>query len=103
MDTGEEGRAVPVPVEPLELAEMAPDVLGGDVQVVLIDSTVIGAPVCFAFDDGWKSVMRSRFFFATELPFLRQMSQSELRRRYSEKLAFGAGWIRDRLEEPTKH
>jgi hypothetical protein len=79
------------------------DDIGGDVQAVLIDSTVIGAPVWFAFDDGFKSGDDIPVFFASELPFLRAMSEAELRRRYDDKRALGGGWIRERNEEPTRH
>ena len=86
------------------VAEITPvDVIDGAVRAVLIDSTVIGAPVWFAFDDAFTSGDDMPVFFASELQFLRQMPEAELRRRYEDKRALGGGWIRDRIEEPTKH
>lgn len=76
--------------------------IDGPITAVLIDSPIVG-PVWFAFDDGFKSSDCMPVFFASELPFLRTMSEAELRRRYEQKLALGGGWIRDRTEEPTKH
>ena len=70
------------------VAEIKPvDVIDGTVRAVLIDSTVIGAPVWFAFDDGFTSGDDIPVFFASELQFLRQMTEAELRRRYEDKRA----------------
>lgn len=76
--------------------------IDGDVQAILIDSPIVGL-VWFAFADDFRSGDDIPVFFASELPFLRRMSEAELRRRYAEKVALGGGWIRDRIEEPTKH
>ena len=73
----------------------------GRITAVLIDSPIVG-PLWFAFADEFKPGDGIPVFFASELPFLRKMSQQELRRRYEEKLALGGGWIRDRIES-TKH
>ena len=83
-------------------AGAANDPTEGRIVAVLIDSTVVG-PVWFAFNDGFKSGDDIPMFFASELPFLRNMGEAELRRRYEQKQALGGGWIRDRLGEPTKH
>ena len=76
------------------------DLVDGDIKAVLIDSPIVG-PVWFALNDNWKSGDEIPVFFASELPFLRGMD--ELRRRYEEKRALGGGWIRDRIEVPTRH
>jgi hypothetical protein len=65
---------------------------------VLIDSSVLGTSIWFAFDDDFKSGDDLPVFFASELPFLREMTTEELRRRYAEKKALSGGWIRDRIE-----
>lgn len=76
-------------------------ILDGDVTAILLDSDL--GPLWFAFDDHWKSGDDIPLFFASELPFLRRMTPDELRRRYAEKAALGGGWIRDKIDEPTKH
>lgn len=87
----------------ISAASRRPDVISEEsITAVLIDSPIVG-PVWFTFDDEWKSGDDIPVFFASELPFLRKMTGAELRRRYEEKLAFGGGWIRDRIEGPTKH
>jgi hypothetical protein len=74
----------------------------GRIVAVLIDSPIVG-PVWFALDDDFKSGDDIPVFYASELPHLQKMSEAELRKRYEQKLALGGGWIRDRVEEPTKH
>ena len=74
----------------------------GPITAVLIESPIVGL-VWFAFDDDFNSGDEIPVFFASELPFLRKMSTAELRRRYAEKQALGRGWIRNRIDEPTKH
>jgi hypothetical protein len=64
---------------------------------VLIDSPIVG-PIWFAFNDGFKSGDDIPVFYASELPFLREMSGEELRRRYTEKRIFAGAWIRKRRE-----
>ena len=70
---------------------------------VLIDSTILGAPVWFALSDNFKSGDDIPVFFMSELPDLDKMGPAELRRRYEQKLALTGGWIRDRIGEATKH
>ena len=77
------------------------DVIDGDVKAILLDSDL--GPLWFAFADNWKSGDDIPVFFANELPFLRRMTEAELRRRYTERAALGGGWIRDRIQESTKH
>jgi hypothetical protein len=72
------------------------------VIAVLIDSAILSAAVWFAFSDDFQSGDDLPVFFASEMPFLRQMTEAELKRRYAEKRALGGGWIRDRIE-PTEH
>ena len=76
------------------------DIDAGKISAVLIDSDF--GPLWFAFDDDFQPGDSYPVFFASELPFLRKMTPDELRRRYAEKRALG-GWIRDRIDEPTKH
>lgn len=82
--------------------EKRTDVEESPITAVLIDSPIVG-PVWFAFDDGFKSGDDIPVFYASELPFLRKMGETELRKRYEQKLALGGGWIRGRIGEPTKH
>ena len=93
LDQNEQTQAAPVGVDTL---------IEGEITAVLIDSPIVG-PVWFASDDGFKSGDDIPVFFASELPFLRKMGETELRRRYEQKLALGGGWIRSRTDEPTKH
>ena len=89
----------------LESAESGPRVVDptqGRINAVLIDSPIVG-PLWFALDDDFKSNDDIPVFFVSELPYLQKMTGTELRRRYEEKLALGGGWIRDRIEGPTKH
>lgn len=98
---GEKGNATePLNAPVQELADH--DAIDGDVVAVLIDSPIVG-PVWFAFADDFKSGDDVPVFFASELPFLRRMGVEELRRRYTQKRIFGGGWVRDRIDEPTKH
>jgi len=72
------------------------DIDNGKISAVLIDSDF--GPLWFAFDDGFQAGDDIPVFFASELPFLRQMTPEELRSRYAEKKALGGGWIRNRIE-----
>ena len=76
------------------------DIDNGKITAVLIDSDSgrFGLP-----SDDFTSGDDIPVFFASELPFLRRMTPDELRRRYAEKVALGGGWIRGRIDEPTKH
>ncbi len=76
--------------------------MDGPIVAILIDSPVVGL-VWFAFNNDFHSADDIPIFFASELPFLRKMSEVELRRRYDEKRVFGGGWIRSKIDEPTKH
>ena len=79
--------------------------IDGDVQAVLIESEVLGSPIWFALIDGWTPEQgdKTPVFYASELPALRQMSEAELRRRYTEKQIFGSGWIRAKIDNVTRH
>jgi hypothetical protein len=72
------------------------DIDNGKVIAVLIDCDF--GPLWFAFDDGFKPSEDIPVFFASELPFLRQMTPDELRRRYAEKKALDGGRIRNRIQ-----
>jgi hypothetical protein len=83
-------------------AQEPTDPADGPIVAVLIDSPIVG-PVWFALDDGWKSGDDVPVFYASEIPLLQKMSGEELRKRYEQKLAMKGGWIRERIEEPTRH
>lgn len=64
---------------------------------VLIDSEILGAPIWFAFKDGWqpgKGDEQAPVFYASELPVLRQNSPDQLRSIFNVKRAFGGGMVR---------
>jgi len=86
--------------EELQQKQAALDITEGPIIAVLIDSPIVG-PLWFALDDGFKPGDAIPVFFASELPFLREMSAAALRRRYEEKCI--GGWIRERNGAPTKH
>jgi len=73
---------------------------------ILIDNSVIAVlfdwpmagPFWLAVRDDFKSGDEYPVFFASELPFLLQMTPEELRRRYAEKKALDGDWIRNRIE-----
>ena len=85
-----------------EDSRSSPDLTDGQIIAVLIDSSILG-PVWFALGDDFKSGDDIPVFFANELPYLQKMTGKELGRRYEEKLALGGGWVRNRIEGPTKH
>lgn len=60
---------------------------------VLIDSKILGAPVWFAFKDGWRPDHDDGIpiFYASELPALRQKTTDQLRSIHKTKIAFGFG------------
>ena len=74
----------------------------GGIIAVLIDAAIVG-PVWFAFNDNFHSGDNIPVFFASEIPFLQKMTEAELRRRYDEKRIFAGGWIRNGIDERTKH
>jgi hypothetical protein len=88
--------------EEFEDSRPSPDPTEGRIIAVLIDSPIVG-PVWFALDDDFKSGDAIPVFCASELPFLRKMSEAELRKQYEQKRALGGGWTRDRKGESTKH
>lgn len=63
---------------------------------VLIDSTVLGAPIWFALRNGWepKPADGIPIFYASELPLLREKTSDELRAIYKVKKAFNGGFVR---------
>ena len=76
------------------------DIDNGKISAVLIDSD-FGA-LWFAFNDDFQPGDNIPVFFASELPFLLKLAPDELRRRYAEKRALGGGWIREKINAPTK-
>ncbi|MSR15327.1 MAG: hypothetical protein EXR86_12345 [Gammaproteobacteria bacterium] len=65
------------------------------IAAVLIDSTVLGAPIWFALTDGWKpdEVDNIPIFYASELPALRAKTPEQLRSIFNVKRAFGGGMV----------
>jgi len=64
---------------------------------VLIDSTVLGAPIWFALKDGWTPGPEDEkhpVFYAHELPALRSKTAEQLRSIFGVKRAFGGGMVR---------
>ena len=63
---------------------------------VLIDSSVLGAPIWFALRDGWQPDEADGvpIFYASELPALRQKTPDQLRSIFNVKLSFGGGMVR---------
>ena len=61
-------------------------VIDETVVAVLIDSTILGAPIWFALRDGWKPEAgdATSVFYASELPALRQKNPDELRWIFSK-------------------
>ena len=63
---------------------------------VLIDSTALGAPIWFAFRDGWlpDEVDNIPIFYASELPALRAKTPEQLRSIFNVKRTFTGGMVR---------
>jgi hypothetical protein len=72
------------------------DPMEGEVVAVLIDSTVLGAPIWFALREDWRPDPgdTTPVFYASELPFLRTKSPEQLRAIFNVKTAFAAGIVR---------
>lgn len=65
------------------------------VVAILIDSTVLGAPIWFALRDGWKPDAgdTTPVFYADELPGLRSVSPERLRFIYEARVTFDGGKV----------
>ena len=89
----------------LKRTQAPADLIDDSVIAVLIDSTILGAPIWFALRDDWRPDAgdTTPIFYASELPALRMKTPEQLRDMFQVKRVFGGGWIRDRREEPTKH
>lgn len=63
---------------------------------VLIDSAILGAPIWFAFKDGWSPERAdgAAIFYANELPALRGKTADQLRAIFTTKCAFGLGIVK---------
>ena len=63
---------------------------------VLIDSSLLGAPIWFALREGWRPQEAEgiAIFYASELPALRHKTPAELRSIFNVKSAFGGGIVR---------
>jgi hypothetical protein len=59
---------------------------------VLIDSTVLGAPLWFAFDPAFDPGDRIPVFYADELAMLKDKPVSTLRKIYETKKSCGIGY-----------
>ena len=68
----------------------------GPIIAVLIDSTILGAPIWFALRDDWRPDAgdATPVLYASELPFLRTKSPQTLREIFKTKAAFGGGMVR---------
>ena len=76
---------------------LAVDVIIDDTVVaVLIDSSVLGAPIWFSLKDDWRPEDADGvpIFYASELPALRVKSPEQLRSIFNVKRAFGGGMVR---------
>ncbi len=71
-------------------------IIDDNTVAVLIDSSILGAPIWFALRDSWQLDEPNRIpiFYASELPALRQKTVEQLRAIYITKLAFGAGRLK---------
>ncbi len=72
------------------------DLSDGQIIAVLIDSTVLGAEICFAVDEDFRPDPGDgrAVFYANELPFLRTKSPETLREIFKVKLTFSGGRVR---------
>ena len=63
---------------------------------VLIDSTVLGAPIWFSLRDGWTPDEADGIptLYASELAALREKTAEQLREIFNVKRAFGGGMVR---------
>ena len=55
---------------------------------LLIDSTILGAPIWFAFDDSFDPEDGLPVFYAHELPELKHKTPEQLRKIYETKAVF---------------
>ena len=69
----------------------ATDLSDGRIIAVLIDSTVLGAPLWFAFDPAFNPGDGIPVFYCDELGLLKDKPASTLRKIYETKKAFGPG------------
>jgi hypothetical protein len=78
------------PPDPVDL------VIDDTVVAVLIDSSVIGAPIWFALRDDWRPDPgdATPVFYASELPYLRSKTPEQLRSIFNVKTTFGGGMVR---------
>lgn len=98
LDIVESVKAVPVTHQAgAEVEISAGDtVIDGDYVAVMIDSTLLGAPIWFALRDGWTPDAGdlTPVFYASELPALRQKTPEQLRDIFQVKRVFGGGVVR---------
>jgi hypothetical protein len=66
------------------------------VTAVLIDSTLLGAPIWFALRDDWQPDQgdTTPVFYASELPYLRGKTPKQLRSIFNVKAGFDGGMVR---------
>ena len=71
-------------------------IVDGSVVAVLIDSTVLGSSIWFAFRDGWTPDAGdlTPIFYANELPALSRKTPEQLRDIFNVKHVFGGGVVR---------
>jgi hypothetical protein len=72
-------------------AKQIADIDGGKTVAVLIDSTIIGAPLWFSFSDDFDPGNGIPVFYSDELRALKTKRAATLRKIYATKKAFGPG------------
>jgi hypothetical protein len=79
-----------------EQAGIVDTVIDETVVAVLIDSTVLGAPIWFALRDDWRPDEgdATPVFYASELPYLRSKTPEQLRSIFNVKATLGRGMVR---------
>ena len=79
--------------EPAAAVDM---VIDETVVAVLIDSTILGAPIWFALRPDWRPDPddTTPIVYASELPFLRNKTAEQLRSIFNVNAIFGGGMVR---------
>jgi len=74
--------------KPNKEASPTTDITDGRIVAMLIDSTVLGEPIWFAFRDDWRPGDGDSIpvFCASELPALRDKTPEQLRKIYALKV-----------------
>jgi hypothetical protein len=78
------------PLTPEQIA----DINSGNVIAVLIDSSIVGAPLWFSFSPDFDPCDDIPVFYSAELPFLKDKPAATLRKIYETKKAFPGTRVR---------